>query len=226
MNPPTFEVLAKVFAKLAAEQEQKLKKGLHPDIDFRLSPNWLQSLRTAYEDQTKNAIKGYTRAGSSTRLDRHKIAAALVMATLRTVPFGLLKQDDQASHRCREANVFLAIDIGCIIIILFGIVEAKETSNIDLGKIYGDTSSQLFAIATGNGDGDYRSQLVKSINFARQADGPIPDGYALLLAHIYFLLQCAFERRQCLKHNIDPDSESMNLTTRMMKIDALEKSHS
>ena len=224
MTPPTFDVLAGFFAKLADEQERKLK-ALNPGIDFRLGPNWLRSLRMAYEDETKNAIKCYTKSGSSTRLDRHKIAAALVMATLRTIPFGLLKQDDQASHRCREANVFLAIDIGCIVIVLFGIVEARDTANADLGKVYGDTASQLFAIATGNGDGDYRSQLVKAINFARQAEGPIPDGYALLLAHIFFLLQCAFERRQCLKHAIDPDDDSMNLAARMVRIDALEKGH-
>lgn len=220
MTPLKFDELSRWFQLLAKKQLNAYrKKG---GADAQLGDGWLSLLKDAYEDSTKNAIKSFTKTGASTRLDRHKIAAALLMAILRAQPFILPSHASAVPSRYREATALLAIEIGCIVILLFGITEANLTTNPDLAKVYdGSLPDRMFDLPTGNGDGNYISQLVKAINFARQADGPIPDGYALLLSHVYFLLQCLFERNRCQQLKINPLGPSMNLAERMRAIEAL-----
>lgn len=223
MQIPKFEALSVWFRELADSERNALIKRLPAGTQVDLAPNWLKSLHEAYEDDTKKVIKSQTKGGESARLDRHKVAAALALATLRAQPFFVRGGVSEQTSRTREANVFLGLEVGCIVVLLFGITEANLTENADLSRIYRDVDhTSLMAVPTGNGDGTYLNQLVKAVNFARRDTGPVPNGYSLLLSHIYFLLQCAFERRQCAALDIAPEGDSMNLKVRMDRIDALE----
>ncbi len=222
MTPPKFDELSECFTELAQKELDKFQK--ENQAQFSLASDWLIKLQHAYEAQTKSALKSYTKTGPSGKLDRHKVAAALLMATMYAQPFKLQPGESPLTNRCREANVFLAVEIGCLVILLFGITEANLTENSDLGSVYASSDYEaLFDLQTGNGDGNYLSQLVKAINVARRGDNPVPEGYALLLSHIYFLLQRSFERIQCERLGIAPNGESMDLHQRMLRIEALIK---
>jgi hypothetical protein len=222
MTPPTFSFLCRFFEQLANDQLVEYKKF---SSKAALRSGWLKDLHKIYEEQTKPAIKKVTTEGNNALLDRHKVAAAMVMGVLRSQPFVEPSSCDAIPHRYWEATTILAVGVGAVIVLLFGVAEANDTNNADLAAIYGDeVDTDLLGIATGNGDGSYENQLVKAISFARRGGQSVPDGYALLISHIFFLAQGMFERRRCGVLKIDPDGSSMNLRDRMKRIETLPDS--
>lgn len=213
MTPLKFEELANFICRFGQKIVGRYSKT---ECQLSLDGKWADRLRDDYETAIKPDIKNRTRDGSYSRLDRHKVAAALMLSIIKSQPL-CAPADKAIPHRVREANISFAIEIGCMVVFLFGLTEAKQTKNLALAKIYAEGMGDFASLPTGNGDGEYIDQLVKAVRDAQDRNGLFFSEF--LVSHIFFLIQLFFEQNRCRKLNIDP--ADIDLKARGEAIDAL-----
>lgn len=150
------------------------------EIDWKTG--WKNRLKQHYES-SKAEAKTHTR-NADDLLDRHKVAALMMIAIIRSDPFEMLKP--AVTPRNREARFWLAYAMGMVIVrrwILADIKDGIEKTPIEMHQ------GAIHVPSTMNGDGAYDQQTVRGLYQANKANRLDP----FLLANILFM-QDAFHR--------------------------------
>lgn len=176
MTDEKFATLLSFVERLGNAYVSKSKS----EIDW--TPGWKDRLKQHYES-SKAEAKTHTR-NANDLLDRHKVAALMMIAIIRSDPFQTLKP--AVSPRSSKARFWLAHIMGMQIVrrwILADIKYGTEKTPIEMHL------SPLHVPSTMNGDGAYDEQTVRGLYQANKASRLDP----FLLANILFM-QDAFHR--------------------------------
>jgi hypothetical protein len=150
---------------------------------------WEDTLFVAYSDLRK-IIRGEMRITDESRIDRHKIAAAITYSILQTPPLKITSKvsSNSISWRARYSNVSLALMVSIGIILRFSgyDVHRREPGHLRHYRELGFSWP-----VTRDTQETYVKQFVKGLLYTAQCnrtdEGKLSNAY--LLANIYFMLE-------------------------------------
>ncbi len=171
MTPEKFAEILKIVESLAKVQ---INCG-NGEIDFHTG--WKSRLEQHYYSARDDA-KAHTKA-TEKLLDRHKVAALMMIATIKSDPFEKLVPVPSA--RNVHARFWLAFSSGLVILRRWILADIKDGTDKSPPDMH---TKQFIMPKTMNGDGDYDKQTVLGLYQAHMSGRLDP----FLLANILFLI--------------------------------------
>lgn len=180
MRRDDFDDFNEVVIKKCIDEIFKCANSEGLDCAIKLKSNSSKNIFKNYQFQRDYIVSNYMEKNISVALDRHKVAACMVYAILKTMPIKVNRRICNLPEKFLLVNEYLAFYIGLNIIEMYKLDETGHHGEyqIIVPKTYYEEK---------NSNNTYESNLCKAWSYIRLDSMKRFD--VLAYAHIFFLLE-------------------------------------